>query len=109
MEQAFEHLDPEMESTKSDWIEEQCEIRKKIVEKDMCPGLTDGWRYIGGLDISFIVGDDVNAAACYVVIDRDLQVVYQDVKMVKMTAPYIPGFLAFREASFLVDLVKRQR
>ena len=95
---------------KSDWKQEQCEIKKKIVELDMCPRLKEGdWRYIGGLDISFIVGDDINAAACYVVIDRDLQVVYQDVNMVQMTAPYIPGFLAFREANFLVDLVRKQR
>merc|ERR1719369_752034 len=30
-------------------------------------------------------------------------------KMVKMTAPYIPGFLAFREAEFLTALVEEQR
>ena len=28
----------------------------------------------GGLDISFIEGDSVNACACYVVIDRDFKV-----------------------------------
>lgn len=109
-EQESVSLDDKIECMKSEWIQEQCEIRKKIVELDMCPRLTEGdWRYIGGLDISFIVGDDINAAACYVIIDRDLQIVYQDVTMVQMTAPYIPGFLAFREANFLIDLVKRQR
>ena len=110
MKQGSVSSDEEIECLKSVWIHEQCEIREKIVEIDSCTGLTEGgWRYIGGLDISFIVGDDINAAACYVVIDRDLQVVYQDVNMVQMTAPYIPGFLAFREANFLVDLVRKQR
>ena len=110
MEQGSVSSDEEIETLKSVWIREQCEIREKIVEIDSCPGLTEeGWRYIGGLDISFIVGDDINAAACYVVIDRDIKVVYEDVSMVQMTAPYIPGFLAFREANFLVDLVRKQR
>ena len=110
MEQESLLFNKEMESMKSDWIQEQCEIQKKIVELDISPRLKESdWRYIGGLDISFIVGDDINAAACYVVLDKDLQVAYKDVVMVQMTAPYIPGFLAFREASFLIDLVIKQR
>ena len=103
-------IEAERETLKSEWIQKQSEIKEQIEEKDISPRLTDGdWRLIGGLDISFIVGDDINAAACYVVLDRDLHVVYQDIHMVQMTAPYIPGFLAFREAKFLVDLVEKQR
>ena len=64
---------------------------------------------IVGLDISFIVGDETNACACYVILNRQLEVVYQDVQMVTMTAPYVPGFLAFREAQFLSDLISKQR
>ena len=51
----------------------------------------------------------MNACACYVVIDNSLELVYKDTKMVKMTAPYVPGFLAFREAQFLIDLVETQK
>ena len=29
--------------------------------------------------------------------------------MVKMTSPYVPGFLAFREAGFLVEKLERVR
>ena len=29
--------------------------------------------------------------------------------MVKLTSPYVPGFLAFREAGFLVDKVEKLR
>jgi deoxyinosine 3'endonuclease (endonuclease V) len=32
---------------------------------------------------------------------------YEDSRMVSLTAPYISGFLAFREVPFLVDLVQR--
>ena len=35
------------------------------------------------------------------------QVVYEDTSMIKLTAPYIPGYLAFREANFLVDKINR--
>ena len=62
-----------------------------------------------GLDISFIVGDEMNACACFVILNRQLELVYQDVQMVKLTAPYVPGFLAFREAQFLIDLISKQR
>ena len=35
------------------------------------------------------------------------QVVYEDYDFVHLTSPYIPEFLAFREASFLDDLVRK--
>ena len=78
------------------------------MEKDLTD-FTTNWRHVGGLDISFIVGDEVNACACYVILDTCLQIVYKDVKMVKMTAPYVPGFLAFRESEFLLELISKQR
>ena len=37
------------------------------------------------------------------------QVVYQDFAMVKLTLPYIAGFLAFREVDFLVALIEQLR
>ncbi|XP_069916287.1 endonuclease V isoform X6 [Oryctolagus cuniculus] len=36
-------------------------------------------------------------------------VVYEESRMVRLTAPYVSGFLAFREAPFLVDAVQRLR
>lgn len=33
--------------------------------------------------------------------------VYEDCRMVSLTAPYLSGFLAFREVPFLVDAVRR--
>lgn len=31
---------------------------------------------------------------------------YEQYKMIKLTLPYIPTFLAFREVPFLVDMIK---
>ena len=63
--------------------------------------------YIGGVDISFVKHSDVDACACLSVVRMpDLELVYQKLQMVKLTQPYIPGFLAFREVDHLVDLYR---
>ena len=104
-------LDPDknLELVKEAWIVEQDLYRSKVSDEDPVGWCGDTFSYLGGLDISFIIGDDINACACYVVVDKNLEVVYKDTKMVKMSAPYIPGFLAFREARFLVELVDAQK
>ena len=38
-----------------------------------------------------------------------IQVVYEDLSMVKLASPYAPGFLAFREAGFLVEKIEKLR
>jgi len=101
--------DANLEELKAQWTLKQLELSKQVSEVDgFLTGATDG-NLFGGLDISFIEGDSVNACACYVVIDKDFKVVYQDVFMVKLTAPYIPSFLGFREADILSQMVSRQK
>ena len=64
----------------------------------------------GGVDISFVKGDSINACAAFVILKfPELVVVYEDLSMVELTAPYIPGFLAFREADFLVEKIEKVR
>jgi endonuclease V len=71
--------------------------------------------YIGGVDISFIKEDcnqqyDFDACAMFVVLSfPSLEVIYEDKQMVKLELPYISGFLAFREAPFLIHLVEKLR
>ena len=38
-----------------------------------------------------------------------VDVVYSDTRMVELTAPYVPGYLAFREAEPLIQLINSQR
>ena len=45
------------------------------------------------------------AVSALTICDRNLKIVYEDYKVVKMDEPYIPGFLAFREVNHLVDLI----
>lgn len=67
-----------------------------------------GLQKVGGVDVSFVKGDSVRACASLVVLSYpELKVVYEDSHMVSLKAPYVSGFLAFREVPFLVELVQR--
>lgn len=98
--------DGNLEELKEQWTLEQLKLSKQVSQVDESPVNVN---LFGGLDISFIEGDPVNACACYVVIDKELKVVYQDVSMVKLTTPYIPSFLGFREADIFKEMVSRQQ
>ncbi|ESP04802.1 hypothetical protein LOTGIDRAFT_109560, partial [Lottia gigantea] len=79
-------------------------LKRAINDKDY----SNGQFHFGGMDISFVKGDAVKACAALVVLSfPDLKVVYEDYEMVELTEPYIPGFLAFREAGFLIDLYNK--
>lgn len=97
------------------WEKQQLDYKRQLCKIDTstisalvagCRRKADGSRfYIGGVDISFIKGNNVDACACLSVVKMpDLELVYQRMEMVKLTQPYIPGFLAFREVPFLVNL-----
>ncbi|KAF9920280.1 hypothetical protein FBU30_009910 [Linnemannia zychae] len=65
-----------------------------------------GLRYVGGVDLSFIVGNNEDAIASLIVLSYpDLKVVYENHAKVKLTLPYIAGYLAFREVEPLLDLI----
>jgi len=96
----------ELEAIKLEWTNEQNKLALEVVESDSRD--FGDVSLFGGLDISFIKGDEVNACACYVVLNKDLEVMYQEVSMVELAAPYIPSFLGFREAAHLAALVRRQ-
>ena len=52
---------------------------------------------VGGVDISFVDCTDDACAALVVVEYPSMKLVYEDYQMVRMTQPYIAGFLAFRK------------
>uniref|UniRef100_K3WTZ8 Endonuclease V n=1 Tax=Globisporangium ultimum (strain ATCC 200006 / CBS 805.95 / DAOM BR144) TaxID=431595 RepID=K3WTZ8_GLOUD len=67
---------------------------------------------VAGVDISFLKGSNEHACASIVVLQYpSLRVVYEAFTYVSLPAPYIPGFLAFREVPALTrlyeDLVAR--
>ncbi|XP_022595763.1 endonuclease V isoform X5 [Seriola dumerili] len=103
---------PPAEDLVKQWESEQARLRQQVVEED-----TEDWQIspdfsglerVGGVDLSFIKGDDINACAQLVVLSYpDLEVLYEDSQMVTLTAPYIAGFLAFRETPFLLEALQR--
>lgn len=98
----------QMEYFENQWKIEQEELKKRLLLIDDFNWKVDeGLKYIGGVDLSFIIGDNVNACAGLVILAwPSLEIVYKSFKMVKLTLPYIPSFLAFREVDHLVDLLK---
>ncbi|XP_033984324.1 endonuclease V-like [Trematomus bernacchii] len=103
---------PPAEDLLKEWESEQALLRQQVVEGDTedwqrAPDFS-GLQRVGGVDLSFIKGDDVNACAQLVVLSYpDLQLLYEDSQMVTLTAPYIAGFLAFRETPFLLESLQR--
>ncbi|NXC54786.1 ENDOV Endonuclease, partial [Aleadryas rufinucha] len=91
---------------------EQARLRAGVVEEDTEEWQKDarftGLERVGGVDLSYIKGDDSRACASLVVLSFPaLEVLYQDCRMVALSAPYVAGFLAFREVPFLVEAVRR--
>lgn len=103
---------PPTEELVRQWESEQENLRQQVVEEDTedwqrSPGFA-GLERVGGMDLSFIKGDEVNACAQLVVLSYpDLTVLYEDSHMVTLTAPYVSGFLAFRETPFLLEALQR--
>lgn len=65
----------------------------------------EGLKYVAGVDISF--SQDIENLACSyltVLSYPELEIVYEDSQFVKLTMPYVSGFLAFREAAHLLQL-----
>ncbi|NXX14933.1 ENDOV Endonuclease, partial [Podargus strigoides] len=91
---------------------EQARLQARVVEEDTeewqkDPGFA-GLERVGGVDLSYGKGDDASACASLVVLSYPaLEVLYEDCRMVAVSAPYVAGFLAFREVPFLVEAVQR--
>ncbi|XP_064378921.1 endonuclease V isoform X2 [Dromaius novaehollandiae] len=94
------------------WAREQAQLKASVIEEDTEEWQKDssfaGLERVGGVDLSYVKGDDTNACASLVVLSYpDLEVLYEDCQMVAVTAPYVAGFLAFREVPFLVEAIQR--
>jgi deoxyinosine 3'endonuclease (endonuclease V) len=88
---------------KTHWIIEQNRLKQQLIISNTID-LTSV-KYIGGVDLSFIKGNDIDACAALVILSYpELKVVYENYKMVQLTQPYIPGFLAFREVDHIINL-----
>lgn len=100
------------EETLRAWGREQSVLRERLITSN-----TEAWQNVpdlhglervGGVDLSYVKADDTSACASLIVLSYpDLEVMYEDCRMVPLTAPYVAGFLAFREVPSLVEAVRR--
>uniref|UniRef100_A0A0D9WSY4 Endonuclease V n=2 Tax=Leersia perrieri TaxID=77586 RepID=A0A0D9WSY4_9ORYZ len=118
-----EEDDCELMMRKQEWARTQDILKSKLILEDdfewHLPSVgsnsdqTDtkgNLKYIGGVDISFSKEDPSTACAAVVVLDAGtLQVVHEEFDVVRLQVPYIPGFLAFREAPILLGLLERMK
>ncbi|KAM6376943.1 endonuclease V isoform 4-T5 [Pluvialis apricaria] len=103
---------PPPDATLRRWEGEQARLKASVREEDTEEWQKDasfaGLERVGGVDLSYIKGDDTSACASLVVLSYPaLEVLYEDCRMVTVSAPYVAGFLAFREVPFLVEAVQR--
>jgi deoxyinosine 3'endonuclease (endonuclease V) len=117
--------DCELMQQKQEWAKTQDMLKSKLILED-----DFGWnlpsmgsnsdqsnannkgnlKYIGGVDISFSKEDPSTACAALVVLDAGtLEVVHEEFDVVRLQVPYIPGFLAFREAPILLGLLEKMK
>ncbi|XP_063946147.1 uncharacterized protein LOC108214555 isoform X2 [Daucus carota subsp. sativus] len=107
----------------NEWIEVQSKLKRKLVTEDdftwklasKMRGGDEGescevLKYVGGVDLSFSKEEQSVACATLVVLDlKSLEIVYQDSLVVRLSVPYVPGFLAFREAPVLLELLDKMK
>jgi hypothetical protein len=63
-------------------------------------------KYVGGVDLSFPLNDSDHAVACVVVLEfPSMKLIHSSYKLVTLSLPYIPGYLAFREVQPLLELL----
>lgn len=96
-----------MEALIERWAAEQESLKQKLIEDSLVGEI----QYIGGVDISFVKDSQTDACVCFVVLDYNNieRIVHQQYRMVKLTQPYIPGFLAFRECDHILVLLDELR
>ena len=84
--------------TPKEAISIQQELRKKVQLKP----LTEYIRYVGGVDLSYNIGSDDVFAALVILDIETLKVIARTGVQDKMSFPYIPGLLSFREIPSLM-------
>jgi len=90
-----------------DW---QNEIREKIDGKEKISSPEHSLKFIAGLDLAAAEGDESLAVASIVILSfPDLKICWKTSEPVYIDAPYLPGFLAFREVPPFCILIEKIR
>ncbi|KAJ3178385.1 hypothetical protein HDU85_005183 [Gaertneriomyces sp. JEL0708] len=83
-----------------------CDIRSHDGVSSACQRWV-GLSHIAGADISFYPNDQHKAVGCVVILEfPSMQIVYSACREVELNHPYIPTYLAFREAPLVLSLLE---
>lgn len=89
-----------------EWTKYQEEGAKKVICEDGFD--IDNLRYVAGVDISFNKKDPSLACGYLTVVDyNSMNIVYEDHQNIKLTLPYVSGYLAFREMPVYTALLNK--
>ncbi|KAM0946685.1 putative deoxyribonuclease V [Dioscorea sansibarensis] len=119
----MDHSVDHSKHTTEDWINVQESLKQKLILEDCftwtisSPDMSsvensreNNLKFIGGVDVSFLKEDPSMACAALVVVDAEtLDVVHEEFDVVRLQIPYVPGFLAFREAPILQGLLDKMK
>lgn len=87
---------------------EQKFIRERVIEKNDFKWDINTLDLVAGVDISASKEDpDVACSALIVYSCKSKKIVYEQIDIVQINQPYIPGFLAFREVPVLYELFQK--
>ncbi|XP_039198312.1 endonuclease V-like [Crotalus tigris] len=94
------------------FFSQQIQMKEDVIEQDTKEWQSNssfiGLERVGGMDLSYLKEDATRACASLVVLSYpELEVLYEDCYVVAVNAPYVAGFLAFREVPFLLEAVQR--
>ncbi|KAI9193754.1 endonuclease V-domain-containing protein [Polychytrium aggregatum] len=100
-------------AVRQQWIEVQARLASSRTATDdiafsvppQADGPWQGLRLIGGVDVSFVENTDEGVGCLAILEFPSFKVLYTDMVRVTLSLPYIPGFLAFREASVFQTLL----
>lgn len=99
--------------TKKKWEDEQLSITKMIkdyddLDFDLSKNSLKPLKYIAGMDLSFSKTNQKKYVSYITVLSfPELKSVYEDFEIGETDVPYVPGFLAFREAPALKRLIDK--
>ncbi|KAJ1969599.1 hypothetical protein IWQ62_000527 [Dispira parvispora] len=97
---------------------EQLQLRERVITTDCVPfsfsatnpAHIEGLQLVGGVDISFLdEGFETAVAGLVVLAYPSFQVVHKELRPCRFTLPYIAGYLAFREAPVLNEMIQDLR
>lgn len=120
---SFEVEGTSVSSYQQEWIEVQDNLKQRLILEDdftwtISPqgfcldqvGKVDKLQYIGGVDVSFVKEDPSLACGALIVLDAStLNVVHEEFEVVRLKVPYLPGFLAFREAPIILGILEKMK